>query len=346
MHGYRSPVFRFLFVAAWLAVLATASLRAEIQDPPQAPRSGKSASALGSLAQASHHWNYCRNRLPTPGRELAEQSADGPGCGLPTRTGGAYADFRRGLAFFTHRRRQRNSSRHPGRCESCQGKLSLQSRQECRLSSNPGKSSAGALQNCFARSPASKFGRDQGGVRHQETAPEQRSATDHLLEPQRHFGVDRWQSSPAQSRRIAFHAGNQYAVAHLVRSHFGQVLPLFHGPLDGERRPGGQLDAERGAPSRVGRHQDDPGKPASRGSARRSFTGAETRIRGRDESRPLREHDARPSWWKPTATIEFASIDGTQLLWITNTDDDILYDTAGQNYYVQAVRTLVFAAKC
>ena len=32
---------------------------------------------------------------------------------------------------------------------------------------------------------------------------------------------------------------------------------------------------------------------------------------------------------------QFASIDGTQLLWITNTDDDILYDTAGQNYYVR-----------
>ncbi len=34
-------------------------------------------------------------------------------------------------------------------------------------------------------------------------------------------------------------------------------------------------------------------------------------------------------------TLQFASIDGTQLLWVTNTDDDILYDTAGQNYYVR-----------
>lgn len=33
--------------------------------------------------------------------------------------------------------------------------------------------------------------------------------------------------------------------------------------------------------------------------------------------------------------LQFASIDKTQLLWVTNTDDDILYDTAGQNYYVR-----------
>ncbi len=39
--------------------------------------------------------------------------------------------------------------------------------------------------------------------------------------------------------------------------------------------------------------------------------------------------------------LQFASIDGTQLLWVTNTDDDILYDTAGQNYYAAHFRALV-----
>jgi hypothetical protein len=36
-----------------------------------------------------------------------------------------------------------------------------------------------------------------------------------------------------------------------------------------------------------------------------------------------------------TGELQFSSIDGTQLLWVTNTDDDILYDTAGQRYYVR-----------